>query len=63
MRIAVNFLNPFYQLSIPEYLPPHCLYDTADRTKSADIEIPAYLLQIVASKSPQQINRNIPRFI
>ena len=36
---------------------------TADRNKSVDIEIPAYLLQIVPSKSPQQINRNIPRFI
>ena len=46
-----------------EYLPPHSIYDTADRTTSTDIEIPAYLLQIVASKSPQQIHRNTPRFI
>ena len=45
------------------YLSPHSFYDTADRNKSADIEIPAYLLQFIASKRPQHINRNMPRFI
>jgi hypothetical protein len=60
---SFNFLDPFSQLSIPGYLPPHSFYDTAGRNKSAYIEIPAYLLQIIASKSPQQIHRNNPRFI
>ncbi len=41
---SFNFLDTFSQLSIPGYLPPHSFYDTADRTKSVDIEILTYLL-------------------
>jgi hypothetical protein len=28
---SFNFLDPFSQLSIPGYLPPHSFHDTADR--------------------------------
>jgi hypothetical protein len=58
---SFDLLDTVFQLSIPGYLPPHSLYNTADRTESGDIEFPADLLQFVSSQRPQQINRHIPR--
>ena len=52
-----DFCDTFSQLPIPGQFSPHSLYHTTHLSGSFDMELPAYLLQIVPSKQSQKIWR------
>jgi len=52
LQDGFDLLDTASQLSISGYLPPHPLYNTADRTESKHIVSPADLLQIFSPSPP-----------